>query len=325
MRSAITHPEGGSRWLAARPLPAVLTAVALAAALACTRTPAPAPDAGRAFGTPEEAARALVDSARAGAADDILAIFGPDGRDLLATSDKVSARQRLEVFTVAAAERWELVDDGKGGRTLVIGHEAWPFPVPLTRDARGWKFDTAAGREEVLARRIGRNELAVIGICRTYVAAQRVYAARPHDGRRAGLYATAFRSAPGREDGLYWPPKPGAKPSPLGDLVVQAAADGQARDTEGGPPTPFHGYRFRILAAQGPAAPGGERSYLKDGVMSGGFALIAWPATYDATGIMTFIVNQDGVIHEKDLGPDTEQAARAITAYQPDDTWQRTR
>jgi hypothetical protein len=173
----------------------------------------------------------------------------------------------------------------------------------------------------VLSRRIGRNELATIRACRAYVNAQQLYAAQPHDARPAGLFAQSFRSEAGRQNGLYWPARRGDKPSPLGDLVAQAAEDGVAIGTSGGDPAPFHGYFFRILTQQGPAAPGGARDYLVNGQMSGGFALVAWPAQYDVTGVMTFVVNKDGEVREKDLGPDTAAAARGLQHYNPDDTW----
>ena len=225
------------------------------------------------------------------------------------------------MFTVAAAEKWQLIDQGSDRKVLVIGNEEWPFPVPLAKDASGWRFDTAAGKEEVLDRRIGRNELAVIRICRTYVAAQRLYSERGHDGQPPGLYARTFWSDPGRENGLYWPSGPGQKRSPLGDLVAHAAAEGRPLGNDGPQPAPFHGYYFKILTAQGPAAAGGAKDYVVDGRMSGGFALVAWPAQYDATGVMTFVVNQDGIVREKDLGPDTDGAARGMTLYNPDGSW----
>jgi hypothetical protein len=173
----------------------------------------------------------------------------------------------------------------------------------------------------VLDRRIGRNELAAMRISRAYVAAQRAYAAGGHDGKRPGIYAQTFRSDPGQHNGLYWADAPGESTSPLGALLVEAAADRGGPQAAARPPTPFHGYYFRILTAQGAAAPGGARSYVSNGEMSGGFALIAWPATYGATGITTFIVNQDGVVHERDLGSDTEAAARGMTLYDPDASW----
>jgi hypothetical protein len=266
--------------------------------------------------------RALGDAAKAGSIEDLMALLGPDGRELVASSDTATARRNREIFTAAVAEGWRLVDQGTTGKTLVIGNEEWPFPIPLVSDGRGWRFDTTAGKDEVLARRIGRNELAVIRISRTYVAAQRLYAQRGHDGLPPGLYARTFRSDPGRQNGLYWPSGRGLKRSPLGDLMAEAAEDGQREGPARQPPSPFHGYYFKILTAQGAAAPGGARDYVVKGVMSGGFALVAWPAQYDVTGIMTFIVNQDGVVRQKDLGPGTDQTARAIVLYDPDPSWE---
>ena len=307
---------------------AIINATRARAALACvalaTVLAAPSPARGqepRVFPTPEDAVRALTDAAKASNLDALLAIFGADGKDLISSSDAASARQNREVFVVAIAEGWRLVDRGEA-KELVIGHENWPFPVPLVKTAAGWKFDTAAGKEEVLARRIGRNELAAMRISDAYVTAQRLYARRAHDGKPAGLYARRFPSAPGTQNGLYWPVKRGEPHSPLGELVAQAAAEGRELGT-GESRVPFHGYYFRILEAQGPAAQGGARDYVVKGEMSGGFALVAWPAQYDATGIMTFMVNQDGVVYEKDLGPDTATAVTQITRFDPDKTWQR--
>ena len=181
--------------------------------------------------------RALIAAAKAGNTDQLRSIFGPDVEELVDNADPVSARRRREVFTVAAGERWQLVDQGSG-KALVVGNEAWPFPVPLVKDPDGWRFDTSAGKEEVLARRIGRNELAAIRICRTYLAAQRLYAERGRDGKPAGLYAQTFRSDSGRQNGLYWPAGRGEKRSPLGDLVAFAAAEGKRLDQGGQPPSP---------------------------------------------------------------------------------------
>ena len=203
-----------------------LTGATLMTLVSCTRT-APAPSA-RTFATPEDAVRALVEAAKAGALEDVVAIFGPDGKELADSSDPATARRNRDVFTVAAAEAWQLVDQGSERKVLVVGNEGWPFPVPLAKDASGWRFDTAAGKEEVLDRRIGRNELAVIRICRTYVAAQQLYAERGHDGQPAGLYARTFRSDPGRENGLFWPAGRGQTRSPLGDLVATCRGGGPA-------------------------------------------------------------------------------------------------
>jgi Protein of unknown function (DUF2950) len=297
--------------------PLALPCALLLALMSCTRA-APAQPT---FATPDEAARALIDVVKAGNLDELVAIFGPDGKELAGSSDPATAQKNREVFTVAVAERWRLVDHGTNAKALVIGNEEWPFPVPLVNDAGRWRFDTAAGKEEVLARRIGRNELAVIQICRTYVAAQRLYSRRPHDGKPPGLYAATFRSDPGRQNGLYWPAKRGEKRSPLGDLVAQAAAEGIRLNRDGQAPSPFHGYYFRILTAQGAAAAGGAKDYVVNGEMKGGFALVAWPAQYDVTGITTFVVNQDGVLREKDLGPGTDALARAMTLYNADESW----
>jgi hypothetical protein len=251
----------------------------------------------------------------------VVAIFGPEGKDLVDSSDRVTAQQNRQVFLTAAAERWRLLDEGQDRRVLVLGNESWPFPVPLVKGPAGWRFDTAAGREEILSRRIGRNELAAMRIARTYVTAQRLYAKRGHDGKPPGRYALAFASNPGRQNGLYWATKRDEPRSPLGDLMAEAADDHASAVATARRPVPFHGYYFRILTRQGAAANGGAKDYVVSGEMTGGFGLIAWPAQYDVTGIMTFIVNQDGLLHETDLGPETEAAAKQITLYDPDRTW----
>jgi hypothetical protein len=263
---------------------------------------------------------ALTTGVKAGNVKEVLAIFGPDAQELVDSSDAVTARRNREVFTVAVAERWRLIDQGTDAKTLVIGHEEWPFPVPLARDGKGWRFDTAAGKEEVLARRIGRNELAAMRICRTYVAAQRstrstVTMANPRASMRGRSGAI-----PGSRTVSYWPAARRQKRSPLGNLLAEATEEGRSTDRQ--QPSPFHGYYFRILTAQGPAAPGGAKDYIAKGGMSGGFALVAWPAQYDVTGIMTFVVNQDGIVREKDLGPGTDGAAKTMSLYNPDGSWE---
>jgi Protein of unknown function (DUF2950) len=275
----------------------VVTLVACAAAVAATLSCRSA-SRQQTFASPEDAAKALIEVAKRGTLDDLMKILGPDAQPLVDASDPTTARQHRDVFVVAAAEGLRLVDNGPDGRVLVVGHESWPFPVPLVKDANRWRFDTAAGIEEVMARRIGRNELAAIRACRTYVLAQKLYARRGHDGKQAGLYATVLRSDPGRHNGLYWPAARGEKRSPLGDLIADSSNEAQS---------PFHGYHFRILPPREP----------------NGFALVAWPATYDATGVMTFVVNQDGLVSEKDLGPDTDRVAGAMTVYNPDKTWDK--
>jgi Protein of unknown function (DUF2950) len=299
---------------------AACAGASLAIAVSCAATPEPSETSHRTFSTPEEAVKVLTETVKAGKMEELLALFGPDGKELVASSDPATGRRNRDVFTVAVREGWRLVDQGTDTKVLVVGNEQWPFPIPIVRDTNGWRFDTAAGKEEILARRIGRNELAVIDVCRTYVQAQQLYARTGHDGKPAGLYATRFSSDSGKQNGLYWPAKRGEKRSPLGDLVASAAEEGRTLGGEG-QPAPFHGYYFKILAAQGAAAPGGAKSYLAGGDMSGGFALVAWPAHYDATGVMTFIVDRSGVVRQKDLGPGTDAAARAMKVYDPDASW----
>jgi hypothetical protein len=300
----------------------MLRAVAAGAALwvlAGAPMPTAAQAAHRTFPTPEAAVQALIDAVKAGNLEAVKAIFGPDSDDLISSSDAATARGNQQVFVAAAAEGWRLSpDQGGNRRTLIIGNEAWPFPVPIVKVRDGWHFDTAAGHEEVLARRIGRNELAVIGICHTFVSAQLHYAKEARDGKPAGRYAMAFRSDPGRQNGLYWPTTRGQKLSPLGDLVAQAASEGRAPAQASSGPSPFHGYFFKILTAQGSHAPGGAKSYVVNGEMTGGFALVAWPAQYDSTGVMTFLVGQDGVVWQKDFGAETSTAVTKITTYDPD-------
>ena len=273
----------------------------------------------RVFATPEQAASALIAIVKANDLPGLLALFGPDGQELVDTSDAATGRRNREVFAAAVGEEWRLADLASGAKELVLGHEGWPFPVPLVKGPGGWSFDAAAGREEILNRRIGRNELAVIRVLQQYVAAQRAYASAGHDGKPAGRYARQFGSDPGKQNGLYWPAR-GEPRSPLGVLVAQASEQGYRRRSGEGP-SPLHGYFFRILEGQGPAAPGGAAEYVVSGEMTGGFALVAWPVHYGASGVMTFIVNQAGVAHEKDLGEDTAAAVQKITRYDPDPTW----
>jgi len=298
--------------------------IAFALLIACESVATAQTQGQRTFPTAEDAVKTLAETVKAGNLDAVLAIFGPGGRELIDSSDAATARQNQKVFMVAVGERWHLEDSAPDRKTLVIGNEDWPFPVPIVKDATGWRFDTAAGREEIVARRIGRNELAAIETTHAYVTAQRRYAEQGHDGKPAGEYAPRFRSDQGTENGLFWPAARGQKRSPLGDLLAQAAMEGRPVG-QGSGPTPFHGYHFKILTAQGPAAAGGVRNYIVNGGMSRGFALVAWPAQYDVTGIMTFVVNQDGVVHEKDLGARTDASARMMTTYNPDSSWTVTR
>jgi hypothetical protein len=308
-----------------RSLSARVFACALLALLASSATAAGQTATQRTFAAPDDAVKALFDAVKTGNLDALLAIFGPEGRELGAGSDPATARMNRQVFTVAAREQWHLEDATAGRKTLVVGNEEWPFPVPLVKGADGWRFDAEAGKEEVLARRIGRNELEAIATCRAYVTAQQRYAQQGHDGKPAGVHATKFQSDPGKENGLYWPAARGQKRSPFGDLVAQAAEEGRPLGGDRTQPTPFHGYYFKILTGQGAAASGGGKSYIVKGEMSGGFAVVAWPAQYDATGVMTFIVNRDGTVRERDLGPQTDATARKMTVYNPDASWRQVR
>ena len=275
----------------------------------------------RTFATPDEAVHALVDAAKASNLDALLGLFGPEGQELISSSDSTTAKQNRDVFVVAMAEGWKLVDQDATHKELVLGHEEWPFPVPLAKSAKGWMFDTAAGKQEVLNRRIGKNELAAIRISQAYVAAQQQYAGKGHDGKPAGIYARRIASQPGKQDGLFWVTKQGEPLSPLGPLVAAAAAAGRPLGPDAKGPVPFYGYYFRVLEQQGASAPGGSKNYLVNGEMSGGFSLLAWPSQYGATGIMTFIVGPDGSIREKNLGPQTATAVAKITSFDPDKTW----
>jgi len=275
----------------------------------------------RTFAQPEDAVAALFAAVKAGKLEELLPLFGPEGQTLIDSSDPVTARKNRQVFAVAATEKWQLVDDGPDRKTLVIGYEDWPFPIPLVKAGTTWQFDTAAGKDEVLARRIGQNELSTIATCHAYVTAQRRYAERGHDGGAAGVYARSFQSQAGKEDGLYWPTPKGQPRSPLGDLVAQAAIEGRPINSGASQPAPLHGYHYRILTAQGANAPGGALNYIVSGKMSKGFAMVAWPAQYDATGIMTFLVSHDGIVYEKDLGPDGAKIAQGMTSFNPDATW----
>jgi hypothetical protein len=302
-----------------RPEQRILTAVLglmLFVLPACA--PAPAPDRTR-FATPDEAAKALLNGLKTNNADELKAIFGPNVEKDLSSGDPVSDRHDRETMALAMGQSWRWAPAESDRQELVIGDEHWPFPVPLAKVRGGWQFDTDAGADEMLSRRIGRNELRVIDVCRDYVAMQKEYASQPRDGKLAGLYAQKFRSTPGRQDGLYWRVGDEETPSPLGDLVAQAVVEGY--DENKSSSEPLWGYHFRVLTAQGTAAKGGARSYIVNGEMSGGFGLIAYPAEYGRGGIMTFMVNQDGVVHQKDLGEDTLKVAAGLEAYDPDGTW----
>jgi hypothetical protein len=274
------------------------------------------------FASPDEAAKALIDAADKGDTDALMAIFGPQGSDLVSSGDPVADKSGRERFVASAKQATRLEKVGDDKVILNIGRDDWPLPIPIVRGTGGWYFDTAAGEEEIINRRIGRNELGAIDVCRAYVAAQREYASKDHDGSGVLKFAQRVNSSPNRKDGLYWPAAAdGSDLSPLGPLVADAIKEGYTKQE--GARTPYHGYYFKILRAQGKAAPGGDYEYVINGNMIAGFALVAWPASYGASGVMTFIVNQQGIVYQKDLGEKTDEVASVMTRYDPDATWQK--
>jgi Protein of unknown function (DUF2950) len=286
-------------------------------------TPSPAPPKpvvvqAKRFASPEEAVQAFVAAVRAGDTKVLVAVLGSEGRTLVSSGDPVADRRSRETFLQAYDASSKLVPNGDRA-VLQVGADDWPFPIPLVKQGERWRFDARQGREEIIARRVGRNELYTMQTCLAYVDAQREYYSEDRNGDGILEYAQRFDSTPGKHDGLYWPTQPGEPPSPLGALVVRARAAGYRRQVEG--PTPFHGYLYRILMAQGPAAPGGQYDYVLRGHMIAGFALVAFPAQYGVSGVMTFTVNHDGVVYQKDLGPDTRSIASAMRTFNPDDTW----
>ena len=295
-------------------VPVAMLGLAILFAPACNKAPSEAK-----FATPDEAATALLQAFKTEDMGKMQAIFGREGMEAVASGDPVADRHDREVIALAMEQSWRWAAHGADGKELIIGDEQWPFPVPLVKTGNEWQFDSEEGKEEVLARRIGGNELGTIDVCRDYVGMQREYASQPHDGKPAGLFAQRLRSSPGRQDGLYWQRKPGERSSPLGDLVAEA--EGEGYDQSKPESSPFRGYRYRILTAQGPDAPGGKKSYVVNGDMSGGFALLAYPTKYAFSGVMTFVVGQDGVAYQMDLGPDTGTQAPSVAEYNPDKSW----
>jgi len=269
------------------------------------------------YKTPEAAVDALVAAAKADDEKAALAVFGKAGEDIISSGDKVSDDAIRKRFVESYDAKHQIAMDGDAKATLVIGQNDYPFPVPLVRKAGLWSFDTEAGRREVLVRRIGRNELNAIQTSLAYVDAQDEYAAKDR-GAGVGVYAQRFVSEPDKKNGLYWPTAAGEEESPLGELFAAASKQGY-RAGEGR--TPYHGYYYKILTKQGPAAPGGAHDYVVNGKMIGGFALVAYPAEYRNSGVMTFLVNYDGTVYQKDLGRDTTALAEEMTAYNPDKTW----
>ena len=305
-----------------------LGALALALSACCT-TPPPSsssvsriPGTAQVFATPEQAVDAYVSAIRSDNRPELLKILGPNAAKLIYSGDPVADKTWHAKFLASYDSAHEIESEGDAKDVLVIGDEEWPVPIPLVRAGDGWRWDTAAGENEILNRRIGHNELMAVGVSLTYVEAQREFAALSDDKGHAE-YAQKFVSSTGRHDGLYWPANADETESPLGPLVAEARAEGYAQvgKQDAHKRTPYHGYYYKILKQQGASAAGGAKAYIVNGHMTGGFALIAFPAKYGDSGVMSFIVNQNGIIYEKNLGQDTGKIARHMDIYNPDQSW----
>jgi hypothetical protein len=272
------------------------------------------------FKSPEEAVDTLVAAARSGDQKAALVVLGRGGEDIISSGDRVSDDAVRQRFLASYDAKHQITLDGDSKAVLVIGDNDYPFPIPLVRKDSIWSFDTEAGRREILYRRIGHNELDAIQVCLAYVDAQNEYAEKDRTGAGTGTYAQRFISEPGKKDGLYWQSAQGEEESPLGELVAAASRQGYR---SGGGRTPYHGYYYRILTKQGAAAAGGAVDYIVHGKMIGGFALVAYPAEYRNSGVMTFLVNHDGTVFQKDLGKDTAGIAEKLTSFNPDQSWKK--
>jgi len=274
-----------------------------------------------AFDTADAAVAALIQALEKNDKAMLSTLLGPDSEDIFSSGDEVADANALADFLALYQEGHTLVADGTDAVVLQVGNNEWPMPVPIVKRDGKWFLDGAAGVDEIVYRRIGRNELGAIAVSRGFVDAQMDYAADGHDGNPPGLFAAKLRSDPGQQNGLYWPSAQGEPQSPIGAAVAKAAAEGYR--AVAGKRLPYHGYYYRMLFGQGPAAAGGEADYYVDGVLAQGVALIAWPAEYGVSGVMTFMVNHDGDVFQKDLGEDTAKAADSIEVFDPDSTWSK--
>ena len=279
----------------------------------------------QAFGTPDEATAALVEALETHDVAALRRLVGAEAEGLLSSGDTAADRRDREAFLARYRVRHQLVAGGPDDVMLQVGEDEWPLPVPLRRRNERWRFDGNAAAHELLMRRIGTNELHTIDVMRGFVEAQEEYAAVGHDGAERGVYARVLRSEPGKQNGLYWEAADGEPPSPAGPFLAAATAAGKLTPGQPAPsegqPAPYHGYVYRMLFSQGPAANGGARDYVVDGKLTGGFALLAYPAEYGQTGVMTLMVSQDGIVWQRDLGDKTAELAAAITRFDPDRTW----
>lgn len=322
-------PRDGNRAIADALTLNILLFALVAAGLGIPRLAFARESGQKTFSSPSAAAAALVAATRKHDKQEMLAILGPSAKELIFSGDRVADRKYQKSFVEKYQQMHRFVTAGNGLVFLYVGAENWPVGIPLEKKDGRWEFDTAYGKREILYRRIGFNELNVIKVCQAIVDAQREYHGTLHDGASVNQYAERFGSTPGKQDGLYWKVKPGEPESPLGPLVAEAASEGYGphhhhagHKRRARKPRPFHGYIYRLLTAQGADAPGGAKSYIVDGKMTGGFALLAYPVRYKDSGVMTFVVNQDGKIYQKDLGPKTEEIGTAMTEYNPDKSWQ---
>lgn len=300
---------------------AAVVLLCLGALFAISATPSFAQTSQQGFATPQTAVDALVAAVRAGGTEQVIVpVLGPDGKKILSSGDAVEDENARKRFLSAYDQMHRLAYDSDGDVVLYVGADNWPLPIPLVKKNNQWMFDTAAGEKELVYRRIGANELYTIDVLDNLVEAQNEYADLERQRTGAAQYAQKILSDEGRRDGLYWPVAEGAPESPIGPLIAKAVSEGYRRG-EVGKPVPFHGYYYRVLTAQGKSAEGGARHYIRDGRMTEGFAFLAYPATYRSSGVMTFMVNQDGDVMQKDLGPDTVRRAQEIKSYNPDSTW----
>ncbi len=273
------------------------------------------------YPSPEEALRAFTNALRANDTQQLMAIMGSDGDRIISSGDQVADQQRRQEFLKLYDQKHTLNSDGPDKMILVIGETDWPFPVPLVCQDKLWSFDCAAGEEEILNRRVGRDELDAIQVCKAIGDAQKEYALKDPLGHGVHEYAQKFASDEGLRNGLFWKTADGEEPSPLGELAAEASAQGYTRKQGG--PTPYHGYCYRILKAQGPDAPGGALNFIVDGKMTLGFAIVAYPAEYGNSGVMTFIMDDEGVVYQKDLGDQTTKLASDMNAFNPDSSWKK--
>ncbi len=308
--------DGRRKW-------AFIIAGVFALILSCGSAQAKSSHHQRSFSSPQDAVKAMAAAVKADDTKELIRIFGPGSKRIVLSGDPVEDKEGRQRFVKRYEEKNRL-EETSGKVTLYTGNDDWPFPIPIVKTGNRWRFDAKAGREEILARRVGRNELNTVRVCLAYVDSQKEYAMeKGREGKGLLEYAQKFASSPGKHDGLYWQTKEGEQQSPMGPLFAAAKERGYGDEPLGGEPAPYHGYFYRILKGQGKNAPDGARDYMVGDKMIGGFAMVAYPAKYGSSGVMTFIVNQEGVVYQKDLGRETREDALAMKAFDPDKGWTR--